>query len=99
MAEGGEFTPTGSRRCLPAARAGVPGVLGAPAFSATYKAFRDIEACRTAALGTQVQQCDHCGRQQIAYRSCRNRHCPKCHSRTLDEWLLDRVKEVLPVPY
>lgn len=63
------------------------------------KAFRDIGACRTAALGTQVQQCDHCGHQEIAYRSCRNRHCPKCHSRTRDEWLRDRTTEVLPVPY
>jgi hypothetical protein len=63
------------------------------------KAFRDIGACRTAALGTQVQQCDHCGQQQLAYRSCRNRHCPKCHSRTRDEWLRDRAAELLPVPY
>lgn len=63
------------------------------------KAFRDIGACRTAALGTQVQQCDHCWNQQIAYRSCRNRHCPKCHSRTRDEWLRDRAAEILPVPY
>jgi hypothetical protein len=63
------------------------------------KALRDIGACRTAALGTQVQQCDHCGQPQIAYRSCRNRHCPKCHSRTRDEWLRDRSRELLPVPY
>jgi hypothetical protein len=63
------------------------------------RAFRDISACRTAALGTHVEQCDHCGHQEIAYRSCRNRHCPKCHSRTRDEWLQDRAEEVLPVPY
>ena len=63
------------------------------------KAFRDIGACRTAALGTHVEQCDHCGHQEIAYRSCRNRHCPKCHSRTRDEWLRDRAAEILPVPY
>jgi hypothetical protein len=63
------------------------------------KAFRDIGACRTAALGTQVQQCDHCGHQELAYQSCRNRHCPKCHSRTRDEWLRDRAAEILPVPY
>jgi hypothetical protein len=64
-----------------------------------FKAFRDIGACRTAALGAQVQQCDHCGHQEIAYRSCRNRHCPKCHSRTRDEWLRNRTTEILPVPY
>jgi hypothetical protein len=67
--------------------------------SAQCKALRDIGACRTAALGIQVQQCDHCRHQQTAYRSCRNRHCPKCHSRTRDEWLRDRAAEILPVAY
>ena len=63
------------------------------------KAFRDIGACRTAALGTHVRQCDHCAHQLIEYRSCRNRHCPKCHCRARDRWLADRAGEILPVPY
>ena len=42
------------------------------------RALRDIQACRTAALGGQLYECDRCGRQQYAYHSCRNRHCPKC---------------------
>jgi len=63
------------------------------------RAFRDIAACRTAALGTHVKQCDHCSHQLIEYRSCRNRHCPKCHSRARDQWLAARAEEILPVPY
>jgi len=63
------------------------------------KAFRDIGACRTAALGTHVRQCDHCAHQLIEYRSCRNRHCPTCHCRARDRWLADRASEILPVPY
>lgn len=63
------------------------------------KAFRDIAACRTAALGTHVRQCDHCSHQLMEYRSCRNRHCPKCHSRERDRWLQGRAHEILPVPY
>jgi hypothetical protein len=63
------------------------------------KVFRDIRACRTAELGTHVLQCDHCSHQAIEYRSCRNRHCPKCHSRTRDQWLAARAEEILPVPY
>jgi hypothetical protein len=63
------------------------------------KVFRDIGACRTAALGTCVQQCDHCSHQVVEYRSCRNRHCPKCHSRARDQWLAERAQEILPVPY
>jgi hypothetical protein len=63
------------------------------------KAFRDIVACRTAALGTHVRQCDRCAHQLTEYRSCRNRHCPKCHSRERDRWLQARASEILPVPY
>ena len=63
------------------------------------KVFRDIGACRTAALGSYIQQCDHCSHQVIEYRSCRNRHCPKCHCRERDQWLAERAKEILPVPY
>lgn len=63
------------------------------------KAFRDICACRTAALGEFVQQCDHCSHQVVEYKSCRNRHCPKCHSRERDQWLAARAEDVLPVPY
>jgi hypothetical protein len=63
------------------------------------KAFRDIGACRTAALGQFVQQCDHCFHEVIEYKSCRNRHCPKCHCRERDQWLAGRAKELLPVPY
>jgi len=37
-----------------------------------------IEQCRSAALGGHVLRCDACAQVQIAYNSCRNRHCPKC---------------------
>ena len=63
------------------------------------RAFRDICACRTAALGSHIEQCDNCSRQTIAYDSCRNRHCPKCQSSAGDKWLLARSAELLPVPY
>jgi hypothetical protein len=63
------------------------------------RAFRDICACRTAALGAHLEQCDHCPHQAIAYNSCRNRHCPKCQSTARDKWLAARSAELLPVPY
>jgi hypothetical protein len=63
------------------------------------KTLRDIGSCRTAALGGHVEQCDHCARRVIAYNSCRNRHCPKCQAVARDEWLAERAKELLPVPY
>ena len=36
---------------------------------------------------------------QIAYNSCRNRHCPKCQGAAAREWLAEREAELLPVPY
>ena len=63
------------------------------------RAFRDICACRTAALGAHIEQCDGCSRQIIAYDSCRNRHCPKCQTTARDKWLAARAAELLPVPY
>ena len=63
------------------------------------KAFRDICACRTAALGTRLQQCDHCSHQDLVFNSCRHRACPKCQSRARDQWLATTARELLPVPY
>ena len=59
----------------------------------------DIAACRTAALGGHVEECDRCGHQQIAYNSCRNRHCPKCQATAAAQWLEAREAELLPVEY
>jgi len=58
-----------------------------------------ITACRTAALGGHVEQCDDCGTTRITYNSCRNRHCPKCQGLARLQWLAARQAELLPVPY
>ena len=65
------------------------------------KVMAAIEDCRTAELGGHVARCDNekCGHTQIAYNSCRNRHCPKCQGAAAREWLAEREKELLPVPY
>jgi hypothetical protein len=63
------------------------------------KAFDDIRACRTAALGGHLDQCDQCGHCAISYNSCRNRSCPKCQAAARAQWLADREAELLPVEY
>ncbi len=64
------------------------------------KAMRDIQACRTAALGGHLDVCDEgCGYQRISYNSCRNRHCPKCQGLQSARWLEKRFDKVLPTPY
>jgi len=63
------------------------------------KVMSAIERCRTAALGGHVAACQDCGHTQIAYNSCRNRHCPKCQAAAAKDWLAARQAELLPVPY
>src|SRR6202007_2675972 len=65
------------------------------------KVMTAIERCRTAALGGYVARCENaaCGHMEIAYNSCRNRHCPKCQAAASRRWLADREAELLPVPY
>ena len=62
------------------------------------KAMAAIERCRTAAFGGHVARCEKCAHTQIAYNSCRNRHCPKCQGAAAKAWLADRQAELLPVP-
>jgi hypothetical protein len=63
------------------------------------RALHDITDCRTAALGGHVEECDRCGHRQVAYNSCRNRHCPKCQAGAAAEWMEAREAELLPVEY
>ena len=63
------------------------------------KVMHHIQICRTAVLGGHVEQCDQCRFEQIAYNSCRDRHCPKCQTLTKEKWLNDRKAELLPCSY
>ena len=64
-----------------------------------YKVMSAIEQCRSAALGGHVLQCPACEHAQIAYNSCRNRHCPKCQASAARRWLEARQSDLLPVDY
>jgi hypothetical protein len=57
-----------------------------------------IEACRIAALGGHVEQCEGCGEIGISYHSCRNRHCHKYQGSAAGQWSAERQAELLPVP-
>jgi len=63
------------------------------------KVMSAIEQCRSAALGGHVLRCEGCGADQVAYNSCRNRHCPKCQSSAAKRWLEARQADLLPVEY
>ena len=64
-----------------------------------YKVMSAIERCRSASLGGHVLHCRACGHDQVAYNSCRNRHCPKCQGSAARRWMEARQAELLPVDY
>lgn len=70
-----------------------------PVSAEQRRVLRDLVACRTAALGGHLRRCDACGHEEIAYNSCRNRHCPKCQARKQAEWLEAQCANLLDVPY
>jgi hypothetical protein len=63
------------------------------------KALRSIGRCRTEAMGCLPTRCEECGAEFPLFRSCRNRHCPQCQAQARANWLEEREKELLPVPY
>lgn len=63
------------------------------------KVMSAIEQCRTAALGGHVLRCQDCAQIEVAYNSCRNRHCPKCQANAAKRWLEAREADLLPVDY
>jgi hypothetical protein len=63
------------------------------------KVMSAVEYCRSAALGGHALRCSSCAQPQIAYNSCRNRHCPKCQGSAAQRWLQARSADLLPVDY
>lgn len=63
------------------------------------RALRDIQRCRTEAMGSVYAVCDGCGAEHLQFRSCQNRSCPRCQSAARQVWLEAREQELLPVPY
>jgi hypothetical protein len=63
------------------------------------RALRDLARCRTKALGGHLRRCAGCGKREIAYNSCRNRHCPKCHGSEQAKWYARQQLWLLPCPY
>lgn len=50
-------------------------------------------------MGGHVEVCDACGHRRAVYRSCRNRHCPKCSTLAKARWLQARLSELIPSGY
>jgi len=60
---------------------------------------RLLSACRSSALGSHYEKCNHCNYLGKSFNSCRNRHCPVCQQKDKLKWLDKRMQELLPVGY
>ena len=58
-----------------------------------------IISCRTKACGMVVYECTKCGTMHTTFRSCGNRHCPKCQNHKIKLWVEKQMKNQLPVHY
>lgn len=58
---------------------------------------RDMERCRTAALGGHVYRCNVCNDEVPMYNSCANRGCPNCQALEQARWITARKQRILPV--
>ncbi len=63
------------------------------------KTMHAIKDCKTATIGAHKYVCDECGYEEIAYNSCRNRHCPNCQIGKKLKWIEARKDEVLNIKY
>jgi hypothetical protein len=63
------------------------------------RAIADILACRTQELGGHLWRCERCSHEVFSYHSCKNRSCPKCHTKQTAQWLEARQAELLPTSY
>src|SRR2546426_5200480 len=50
-------------------------------------------------LGGHLDVCATCDHTRPAYKSCRNRHCPKCQALLAARWIDARMARLLPTPY
>jgi len=60
------------------------------------KVIKEIINCRTAVCGVNVYTCGQCGKSQVVFRSCGNRHCPTCQNHKTRQWLEKQLNRELP---
>ena len=58
-----------------------------------------LAKCHTAKIGLHVYRCNQCPHQHYQYHSCGNRHCPNCGGLKREQWIQDRMSELLPTTY
>lgn len=60
-----------------------------------------LSRCHTSAIGVHHYRCSNeaCRHMHYQYHSCGNRHCPCCGGLKRDQWVENRMGELLPTTY
>ena len=60
-----------------------------------------LSRCHTASIGVHHYRCSNeaCRHMHYQYHSCGNRHCPSCGGMKRDQWVEDRMGELVPTSY
>jgi len=63
--------------------------------------FKQLSICHTAQKGVHKMQCSdtNCSFEKYQYHACGNRHCPHCGGFKREEWIENRMQELLPTAY
>ena len=63
--------------------------------------FKQLSVCHTAQKGVHRLRCtnENCAKEQFQYHACGNRHCPHCGGFKREEWIENRMQELLPTAY
>ena len=67
--------------------------------SFSQSVLKKLSDCHTIRLGMHVYGCNHCHHIHHQYHSCGNRHCPNCGSLKREQWMQNRLIELLPTSY
>src|SRR5690625_4890905 len=75
--------------------------IGQTANPYSQSVFRQLANCRTANTGVHLLRCNDadCGHQSYQYHNCGNRHCPNCGGMKRQQWLEDKMSDLLPTTY
>jgi hypothetical protein len=60
-----------------------------------------LSRCHTAGIGVHHYRCSNesCSHLHYQFHSCGNRHCPNCGGTRRQDWVEDRMGELLPTTY
>jgi hypothetical protein len=69
--------------------------------SYSQSVFKQLSVFQTAQKGVHRLRCsdEKCEKELLQYHACGNRHCPHCGGFKREEWIENRMQELLPTAY